>query len=91
MGSLSGGTEVGGKDPKELCRERMGRVIDAVALRVPDRVQGDRRLHVPGGVRHLLLADPQEALRRGAGGLIDNARPENLRAMFDSVEKYGRR
>ncbi len=26
-----------------------------------------------------------------AGGLIDNARPENLRAMFDSVEKYGRR
>jgi hypothetical protein len=24
------------------------------------------------------------------GGLIDNAKVENLRAMFDSVEKYGR-
>ncbi len=62
-----------GKSPEELYREREKSVRDSINLVEPDRVP----VVMGGG---FILTN---------GSSIDEAKPENIRAMVDSVKKYG--
>ena len=88
-----------GKTPQELYEEREKRVKDAVALKTPDRVpvvvsMGFLPARYSGMTIQEIMYDPDIVGKDGgyimdASTGLDDAKLENVKAMFEFTREYG--
>ena len=99
-----------GKTPEELLQERKKRIMDTIALKVPDRVPLYLPIGIFGtkyagmaaqeafdpanteewfGINEKLLLEYEPDFFLGPNTVMDDAKPELVRAWVDATRKYG--